>query len=339
MMGLRRSLACPITRVPFKMEGIAMAAQGSPAPPTAPADRAPSDLGFGTVVTRRRGYRLINRDGSFNVRLNRGQWWGTVFSYHTLLSMSWRRLFALLAAGFLVTNGLFAAAYLACGPGALAGADGLGRIARAFFFSVHTLATIGYGSIVPASLAANFVVTLESLVGLLGLAVATGVVFARFSRPVADIRYSTHAVVAPYGGITAFEFRVVNGRRNQLVNLSAVVMMSRFEGEPPNRQRRFQPLPLERSTVAFFPMNWTVVHPIDEASPLWGWDAARLLDAEAEFAVLLTAVDETFSQTVHSRSSYTAEEVRFGHRFEMMFSEDDQEFVLDLEKLSATRPV
>jgi inward rectifier potassium channel len=308
-------------------------------PPDASDNQSAFDLGFGAVVTRRRGYRLINRDGSFNVRVRRGEWWRTFFSYHTLLSMSWGRLFALLASGFLATNGLFAGAYLACGRGALAGGDDLRPFARAFFFSVHTLATIGYGSIVPATTAANLVVTAESLTGLLGLAVATGVVFARFSRPVADIRYSTQAVIAPYGAGTAFEFRVVNGRRNQLMNVSAVVMLSRFEGEPPNRRRLFHQLPLERSTVAFFPLNWTVVHPIDEASPLWGWDAARLLDAEAEFAVLVTAVDETFSQTVHSRSSYTAEELRFGHRFAMMFSEDEDEFVLDLEKLSETTPV
>jgi inward rectifier potassium channel len=316
-----------------------MAAQRPPdASRATPPDSVSSDLGFGAAVTRRRGYRLINRDGSFNVRVSRGERWRTFFSYHTLLSISWGRLVALLAAGFLAANGLFAAVYLACGSGALVGADGFGPFARAFFFSVHTLATIGYGSIVPATFAANIVVTVESLVGLLGLAVATGVVFARFSRPVADIRYSTHAVIAPYKGITAFEFRVVNGRHAQLVNISAVVTMSRFEGEPPNRLRRFYQLSLERSTVAFFPMNWTVVHPIDETSPLWGWDESRLLEAETEFLVLLTAVDETFSQTVHSRSSYTAEELRVGHRFELMFREDDEAFVLDMEKLSETRP-
>jgi inward rectifier potassium channel len=303
------------------------------------AEPPPSDLGFGAVVTRRRGYRLINRDGTFNVRVRKGNWWRTFVSYHTLLSTSWPRVFALLVAGFLVVNGLFATAYLACGRDALAGDEALGPAARAFFFSVHTLATIGYGNIVPTTFAANLVVVVESLTGLLGLAVATGVVFARFSRPVADIRYSAHAVVAPYGRITAFEFRVVNGRRNQLMNVSAVVMMSRFEGQPDNRQRRFHQLALERSTVAFFPLNWTVVHPIDDTSPLWGWDHQKLLDAEAEFNVLVSAVDETFAQTVHSRSSYTAEEILFGHRFEMMFTASDREYVLDFDKLDATTPV
>jgi inward rectifier potassium channel len=303
------------------------------------AEPPPSDLGFGSVVTRRRGYRLINRDGSFNVRVRRGNWWRSVFTYHTLLSLSWPRVFGLLVAGFLVVNTLFAAVYVACGPGALAGDDRLDPWARAFFFSVHTLATIGYGNIAPTTYAANLIVVAESIVGLLGLAVATGVVFARFSRPVADIRYSAHAVVAPYGDSTAFEFRVVNGRRNQLINVTAVVTMSRFEGDGASRQRRFHQLPLERATVAFFPLNWTIVHPIDGASPLRGWDAERLRDSEAEFNVLLTAVDETFSQTVHSRSSYTADEVLFGHRFEMMFTESDREYVLDLEKLDATKPV
>jgi inward rectifier potassium channel len=309
-----------------------------PPEPHAGVEPPPSDLGFGGIVTKRRGYRLINRDGSFNVRVRKGNWWRTFFSYQTLLSTSWPRMFALLTAGFIVVNGLFAAAYLACGPEALTGDAALGPPAQSFFFSVHTLATIGYGNIVPTTLAANVVVVVESLTGLLGLAVATGVVFARFSRPVADIRYSGHAVVAPYRDITAFEFRMVNARRNQLVNVGATVMMSRFEGQSDTRQRRFHQLALERSTVAFFPLNWTVVHPIDEASPLWGWDHRSLLEAEAEFNVLLTAVDETFAQTVHSRSSYTAEEVLFGHRFEMMFTESDREYVLDMDKLDATTP-
>ena len=298
----------------------------------------PSDLGFGSVVTRRRGYRLINRDGSFNVSVRRGNWRRSFFTYHTLLSLSWPRVFALLIAGFLAMNTLFAAAYLACGRDALAGDDRLDPRARAFFFSVETLATVGYGNIAPVTYAAHLIVVGESAVGLLGLAVATGVVFARFSRPVADIRYSAHAVVAPYGDATAFEFRVVNGRRNQLINVTAVVTMSRFEGDGDGRQRRFHQLPLERSTVAFFPLNWTIVHPIDESSPLRGWGRAQLLDSEAEFNVLLTAVDETFAQTVHSRSSYTAEEVLFGHRFETMFTESNREYVLDLDKLDATKP-
>ncbi len=302
-------------------------------------DSSRADLGFGAVVTRRRGYRLINRDGSFNVRVRRGNWWRALFSYHTLLSMSWPRVVALLVGGFVAVNAIFAAAYLACGRGALEGNLALNDPERAFFFSVDTLATIGYGNVYPRTLAANIIVAVESMVGLLGFATAAGIVFARLSRPIADIRYSAPAVIAPYRDVTAFQFRVVNNRRNQLLNVSATVNMSRFEGDGSGRQRRFHQLSLERSTVAFFPLNWTVVHPIDRASPLWGWDAARLLDSEAEFDVLLTAVDETFAQTVHSRSSYTADEVLFGRRFEMMFVEASDEYVIDFDRLDATKEV
>ena len=153
-----------------------------PPEPHAGVEPPPSDLGFGGIVTKRRGYRLINRDGSFNVRVRKGNWWRTFFSYQTLLSTSWPRMFALLTAGFIVVNGLFAAAYLACGPEALTGDAALGPPAQSFFFSVHTLATIGYGNIVPTTLAANVVVVVESLTGLLGLAVATGVAYGALVR-------------------------------------------------------------------------------------------------------------------------------------------------------------
>ena len=299
---------------------------------------AESDLGFGGVVTRRHGYRLINRDGSFNVRVMRSSKLRNLFSYQTMITVPWPRFFAILAVAYLLLNMLFAMAYLACGPGALQGDPHLSLTARAFFFSVHTFATIGYGNVSPVDMSANIVVTIESLVGLTGMAVATGLVFARFSRPVPDVRYSKLAVIAPYRDITAFEFRVVNARRDQLVNVEAVVMFSRFEGDGPARQRKFYQLKLERKGIAFFPLNWTVVHPIDESSPLFGWDQRMLLDSEAEFAVLLSGVDEAFSQTVHSRSSYTAEEIGFGYRFQMMYTETDRAYELDLGKLDALIP-
>src|SRR3954447_14248129 len=230
---------------------------------------------------------------------------------------------------------LFEVAYLDYGPRALQGDPHLSYTLRAFFFSAHTFATHRYGNVSPVDVSANVVVTIESLVGLTGMAVATGLVFARFSRPVPDVRYSNRAVIAPYTDITAFEFRVVNARRNQLLNVEANVTFSRFEGEGPGRQRKFYQLKLERKGIAFFPLNWTVVHPIDEASPLWGWDKQMLLESEAEFAILLTGVDESFSQTVHSRSSYTADEVDFGYKFQMMYTETDQTYELDLGKLDA----
>src|SRR4029077_3393280 len=148
-------------------------------------------------------------------------------------------------------------------------------------FSVHTFATIGYGNIVPAGLAANIVVAVESLVGLLGFALATGLLFARFSRPTAKIVFSDAAAVAPYNGITAFEFRIINSRNNQIIELGARVLLSKFENVDGNRIRKYHQLRLERERVVFFPLSWTIVHPIDEDSPMKGLTQDDLIASDS----------------------------------------------------------
>ncbi len=277
---------------------------------------------------------MLNRDGSYNVRLGHGRVIDRIFSFHALITMPWPRFLGLLGVGYLVVNLLFALGFVACGPGALTGNVGISEFQRAFFFSVDTFATIGYGNVSPATLAANLLVTVEAMAALLGFAIATGLIFARFSRPVPDMRFSESALLAPYNDTTAFEFRVVNGRRNQLVNVQAVVTLSRFEISEGKRMRKFHQLDLERDGVAFFPLSWTVVHPIHEQSPLYGWTRESLAAAESEFFVLLTAVDETYAQTVHSRASYTAHELVEGRKFAMMFSEQSDGYLLDLQKLN-----
>lgn len=289
------------------------------------------DLGFGTVLSSRPGLRLLNRDGSFNVRRRTTRWWRRVNSYIGLLTTPWKWFFAYLALGYLVMNLIFAALYKACGPGALVGATD-GSFLSAFFFSVETFATIGYGNIAPATLAANIVVTVESLVGLISFALATGIIFARFARPTANIVYSNHAVIAPYRNITAFMFRIINGRENELINLGARLLLTRFEDIDGRRQRRYHYLTLERDNVAFFPLNWTIVHPIDEDSPLWGWDQQRLLESNAEFLILLTGTDETFAQDVHSRSSYHAAEVLWNMRFAPLLPGDGGPATVDMRQ-------
>ncbi|MGZ4787937.1 MAG: ion channel [Terriglobales bacterium] len=294
------------------------------------------DLGFGRVLSEKHNYRLLNRDGSFNVRVEHGSPLARLFSYHAFLSMSWPTFFLFFGSAYLLLNVLFAVLYLLAGPTALVGNAHVSPFLRAFFFSVHTFATVGYGSIAPETALANFIVTAETLVSLMTFAVVTGLIFSRFSRPVADIRYSSCAIIAPYLDSTAFEFRVVNGRQNQLINLEATVMLSRFEGDGVNRQRKYHQLKLERNRVALFPLNWTIVHPIDQNSPFSGWTKEMLLQGETEVFVLITAVDETFAQTVNSRASYTAREIQFGRRFVPMYNIADNVMVLDLEKLDAT---
>jgi inward rectifier potassium channel len=284
------------------------------------------DLGFGTVVSRESRGRLLNRDGSFGVARTGLGFWAAISPYHALLTMSWVKFLSLAAVLYIFTNAIFACGYVLCGPEALQGIHDTrihNEFLRAYFFSVQTLATIGYGHVVPSGLVANYLVTIESLVGLLGFALITGMLFARFSRPTAKILFSESAVVAPYRGISAFEFRIVNQRNNEIIDLEAKVLFSRMELSEGRRTRRFYELNLERKKVVFFPLSWTIVHPIDESSPLRAVTAEDLRESEAEFLILLTGIDETFSQTVHARSSYKAHEIVWGARFTNMFNRPD----------------
>lgn len=291
------------------------------------------DLGFGTVVARESRQRLLNRDGSFNVRRTGLSFASSLSLYHYLLTVTWPRFLAIIVTGYLGVNALFAALYYACGPEALAGTRvpaNSGRLVQSFFFSVETLATIGYGHVSPLSLPAHLVMTVESLVGLLGFAVAAGFVFAKVSRPTAAIVFSRQSVIAPYGDLTAFMFRIVNGRTNQLVELGAKVLLSRRKGDSAG-SREFHQLDLERDRVAFFPLSWTIVHPITPASPLFGVSDEELRESDAEFLILLTGTDETFSQTVHARSSYVADEIVHGARFTNILRHADSDGVLTVD--------
>ena len=306
---------------------------------TSATSAPPEDLGFGSVVARESRRRFLNRDGTFNVRREGLRFWESLSVYHYLLTISWTKFLGYIIAGYVVVNAIFAEIYVLCGPGALVNGDGF---AESFFFSVHTLATIGYGTISPATMAANVVVTIESLIGLLGFAVVYGFVFARFARPTASIRFSERAIIAPYRGGRAFMFRIVNQRSSQLVNLEVSILLSRRKRDgATGHEREFLALPLERESVVFFPLSWTIVHPIDDQSPLGDWTGEDLTECDAEFLILLNGFDETFSQTVHARSSYKASEIVWGARFRNMFNPLDEEGVIsvDIRKLDEIEPV
>jgi inward rectifier potassium channel len=292
------------------------------------------DLGFGSVVARESRQRLLNRDGSFSVERTGLGFWAAISPYHALLTMSWVRFLGLAAAFYLTANAVFAWGYVLCGPEALQGMQDpqiQSLYLRAYFFSVQTLATIGYGHVAPSGLEANLLVTIESLVGLLGFALVTGMLFARFSRPTAKIVFSNVAVIAPYRGITAFEFRIANQHNNQIIELEAKVLYSRMESSGGRKVRRFYELNLERRRVTFFPLSWTVVHPIDGTSPLRGVTDLQLEESDAEFLILLTGIDETFSQTVHARSSYKPHEIVWNARFADIFRRMEKEGTLTID--------
>lgn len=297
------------------------------------------DLGFGSVVARESRKRLLNRDGTFNVRRVGLGYWEALSAYHYFLTISWPLFLAYVTASYVILNAVFAAAFVACGNGALTGFANeamMERFSRAFFFSVHTLATIGYGNIVPVTLAANGLVAFESLVGLLGFALIAGIMFARFARPTAEIAFSKVAIVAPYRDKTALMFRIVNKKRNEIVEMRATVLLAlRKRDHASATDREFIPLTLERERVVFFPLAWTIVHPIDDSSPLKGCSADELRARDGELLILLNGFDETFSQTVHTRSSYKVDEIVWGAKFRNMFnpSDTDGTISVDIRKL------
>jgi inward rectifier potassium channel len=304
-------------------------------PEPLPHERLRQDLGLGGKMSERTRARLLNHDGSFNVRRNNYSPFHPYNAYHTLLSLSIPRLLGLMSLWYVAVNTVFAALYWLCGPGALAGAreDAYGRFEDCLFFSVQTLATIGYGRLVPVTHLTNILVSFEALVGLLGFAILSGLLFARFTRPTAKISFSEHALIAPYEGGWALMFRLVNLRNHDLTDVRAVLSFSRWEVNGGVRSREFDQLALERDSILFMPLHWVIVHPINDRSPMRGLTADSLAAIEPEFVCLITADDETFAQTVHSRTSYDKTDIVWGAKFADMYIKDADHVAIDMRRL------
>ncbi len=263
-------------------------------------------------------------------------------AYHSLLSQSWQAFLAIMLLGYLGVNLLFALGYFLCGPEALTGLsfDPIKRYLDVFFFSVQTLSTIGYGHLAPMSLAANLLVTLESVTGLMGFALVTGIIFSRFARPTARVVFSNVAVINKHDGVESLIFRIGNERLNQIVearvNVALVVNETTKEGES---YRTIYDLDLERSQSPLFTFSWTVVHPITEKSPMYKMTQEKLVEKDAEILVTLAGVDDTFSQTIHSRYSYVPEQILWDHVFVDILKRTDDSFFIDMDNIHTTRPL
>jgi inward rectifier potassium channel len=260
-------------------------------------------------------------------------------AYATLLSMSWPRFFGLLLLGYLAVNASFALAYASLGQ-AIDNARP-GSLLDAFFFSVQTLATIGYGKMAPATTAANVLVSVEALLGMVGLTVTTGVVFARFARPTARVLFSEVAVIRPWEGVPSLMFRMANERGSQIAEARLKVTFLReattAEGE---RIRRVHDLRLLRSESAVFTLTWTVIHPITAESPLFGETEQSLRAQRADLVVSLTGLDDGLSQTVHARHGYAAEAIRWNARLvDILHAEPDGTRVLDYRRFHDVEPL
>jgi len=279
--------------------------------------------------------RAINQDGSFNV-VRRGADWRDIHPYLHLVSMSWPAYLVTVFVAYMIVNLAFAVVYFALGPHALVSnsepTTGPERFFTCLYFSAQTLTTVGFGSIAPLTMAANFVAALEALTGLLSFAVATGVFFGRVSRPSARIGFSPRALIAPYQDGMALEFRIVNRRANALMELEASLILMTVERTNGGPKRIFSRLKLERDGVEFFPLTWTIVHPIDNESPLFGKTPDDLRQSEAEVLVKVKGWDETFSQTVHQRYSYRHDEIMWNARFTPAFAINEEgDMVLNID--------
>ncbi len=233
--------------------------------------------------------------------------------YHYLVTASWPALIGIIALAFLIANLVFAVGYYLDG-----GVENARyrSFADMFFFSVQTMATIGYGKLVPVTLFSNILVSIEALIGLLALALMTGLVFAKFSRPTARVRFSRYVVVGPRDGTTSLMIRMANMRANRIVEANIHVVLARNETTVEGESiRRFYDLTMTRNRSAMFALSWTAVHRIVEGSPLFGQTHDSLAKGRSEIVVSITGLDETFSQTIHARHTYEVDEIMWGARF------------------------
>ncbi len=303
------------------------------------------DFGFGNVQQQQ--VRMLNKDGSFNVRRKNLAFGESFNIYHYLLNIPIPHFIFIIVGWFTAINILFASLYMLTGIQHLAGVENteLGnKFLDAFFFSTQTFTTVGYGHISPIGLASNIIASFEALVGLMSFALITGLLYGRFSKPESRLKFSTQALVSPYKDITAIMFRIANLQKNQLLDIDAQVVVSMFVWKDDKRVRAFYNLTLERNSVNFFPTSWTVVHPINDESPFFGMDEKAFRETEAELMILFKAYDDKYFQTVHTVYSYTMDELVWGARFKPTLSVEEGWPVMDMatfhafEKTDLSRP-
>jgi inward rectifier potassium channel len=260
-------------------------------------------------------------------------------AYHLLLTWTWTRLFAFLGLTYVAVNALFALLYLSLGPGAIANARP-NSFADTFFFAFDTMATIGYGNMYPATEAANLLSMLQAMIGLAGMAVTTGLVFAKFARPTARVLFSKVAVIHPFEGVPSLLFRMANARANQIVEAELALVMTRRETTAEGETiYRVHDLKLRRSRNAVFSLTWLAVHPITPDSPLYGQDAATLARDDVGFLASVGGLDEHFGQTIHARHSYDPADLAWGMRFVDILLEDERgDAVIDYRRFHEVEP-
>lgn len=312
--------------------------KASPAQKMKSQSKQENDPGIGKIYFRKTK-RFINQQGGFNIK-RQGEGFNFYNTYQYLTTIPWFHFLSLVVITYFIINLLFATLYIVIGA-ELVGGDltvtFFDRFLKAYYFSVQTLTTVGYGGIVPKGIIANLIASFEALCGLLSFAMATGLLYGRFSKPNAKIRFSDKAIISPYQDKTSFQFKIINRRKSQLMDLEARVILSMVDtAQDGSFNKNYHNLELQTSKIVFFPLTWTIVHAIDDNSPLFNLTQADLAKCEAEFLILITGYDDAFNQIVHSRHSYDFNELVWNARFARNFHTDEEGFiVLEVNQIDA----
>lgn len=276
-------------------------------------DARRGSLGFPPSIRR-----IENRDGKLSI-VGLGAWymyWRD--PYHLMLTIPWLGFTCLVSLAYILINIIFAILFLAGGD-CIVGAKP-GNFWDAFFFSVQTLGSIGYGVMSPGTPYANMVVTAEAIVSLLAIAVVTGLAFARFSKPTARIMFSKVAVIEQHNGVPTLTFRAANQRHNQIVEAQTrVYLMQDEKTQEGNFLRRFYELKLNRNRTPSFTLSWNIMHPIDQDSPMYGQTLESLEKSRAQIVVTISGTDETVAYNIHARHMFSPSEILWDHQFVDMF--------------------
>lgn len=309
-----------------------------------PSLKSNNDTGFGSNTTTVGG-RFINKDGTFNMRKEGLRFWESVSIYHTMLNMPrWKFAISILLF-YLGANLLYTLIYVIIGFNEFSGMIAVTwwqKFKEIYFFSTETFTTVGYGRVNPIGDAANFVASIEALTGFLSFAISTGLIYGRFSKPRAYLAFSEMALVAPYKDITAIMFRFASYKhKHVLTNVEVVVTIGFQVQDNGTPSYKFYTLNLERTRADSLPLNFTVVHPIDEQSPMYGFTWEDMKIADVELYVLVRAFDDVYSNVVLQRTSYTYEEIKFNAKFVPMYREssDGNTTILELHKLDEYKMV
>jgi len=298
-----------------------------------------TDSGFG-VNPEDQPERLVNKDGSLNVVRTGLGFFKHLSFFHELIKMSWWKFNVLVILSYVIINLFFGFIYW------VIGIDGLGVVDKgdftedflqAFYFSAQTFSTVGYGRINPIDHISSIVAVVEMLIGMMYLALAAGLLYGRFSRPVSKIIFSKNALMAPYREGTGLMFRISNAKNNLILEVEVKVLLTMKLEEDGKEVRKFYQLELERTKINMLALTWTVVHPIDDNSPIKDFSKRDLDDADAEFLVMVSGMNDTFSQVIHARTSYKYEDVVWDAKFRPIYQTKNKKTFVRIDQIGEYR--